>query len=134
MRRLARMLGMGSGSCAVGRVAKVRHGDACCVRKPSAVEAAERRLASGPTGTWDVSQVVELDDLMAECRSTGEDVILGGMHPILGAKMQVLLDPSKVEHAIKVVTNLDSSLSGIELKVCLYSRQLTICEQCFHSL
>ena len=37
-------------------------------------------------GTWDISQVIELDDLLKECRVTGEDVIIGGVHPILGAK------------------------------------------------
>ena len=37
-------------------------------------------------GTWLTKEVVELDDLMAEVRSTGEEVILGGVHPILGAK------------------------------------------------
>jgi hypothetical protein len=37
-------------------------------------------------GTWLADQVIELSDLMQEVRQTGEEVILGGVHPILGAK------------------------------------------------
>ena len=37
-------------------------------------------------GTFGMDQVQELDDIMKECRRSGEDVILGGVHPILGCK------------------------------------------------
>ena len=37
-------------------------------------------------GTWDLSGVRELDDVYAESRRTGEVFIIGGTHPILGAK------------------------------------------------
>ena len=37
-------------------------------------------------GTWNMSVVYECGDLIKESKETGEDVILGGVHPILGAK------------------------------------------------
>ena len=37
-------------------------------------------------GTWNLSSVMELDDLLKECRESGEEVVIGGVHPILGAK------------------------------------------------
>ena len=37
-------------------------------------------------GTWDLSRVRELDDVVQEAWNTSEDVIYGGVHPILGAK------------------------------------------------
>ena len=38
------------------------------------------------------SQVIELDDLLKECRVTGEDVIIGGVHPIF--------EPSKLKREL----------------------------------
>ena len=37
-------------------------------------------------GTWLLDDVVELSDLFAETRRTHEEIVLGGVHPILGAK------------------------------------------------
>ena len=37
-------------------------------------------------GTWNMNSVRELDDILKEARQTGEETVLGGVHPILGAK------------------------------------------------
>ena len=37
-------------------------------------------------GTWNVKTVIELDDLLAWSRKERIERILGGVHPILGAK------------------------------------------------
>ena len=37
-------------------------------------------------GTWNLNSVMELDDLLALKKSKGQDVIIGSVHPILGAK------------------------------------------------
>ena len=65
-------------------------------------------------GTWDVSQVVELDDLMTECRSTGEDVILGGVHPILGAKQA---EKGAIDYRCRVVFTAPRARSASGLDV-----------------
>jgi len=41
-------------------------------------------------GTWDVKRVIEKRDLFKKLRQTGEEVELGTVHPILGAKVRRL--------------------------------------------
>ena len=37
-------------------------------------------------GTWDLDSVTELSDLLYQAGKTGEEIIDGGVHPILGSK------------------------------------------------
>ena len=69
-------------------------------------------------GTWDVSGVIELDGLMKECRNTGEDAIIGGIHPILGAKQA---EKGVVDYRCRVVFSAPRARSASGLDVhCLY--------------
>jgi hypothetical protein len=54
---------------------------------PSGQEAIAKEFTThNQKGTWDLSSVKELDDVVRESRSSGEKIIIGGVHPILGAK------------------------------------------------
>ena len=65
------------------------------VNKPVAAGSAQWKSVEGKTaldeeakkhekkGTWNLKKVVELKELLRETRETGEEVILGGVHPVM---------------------------------------------------
>ena len=68
------------------------------VNKPVAANSKEWRSSSGQQalvdekqkhekrGTWDLKGVVELSKLLQETRRTGEEVVIGGVHPVMYEK------------------------------------------------
>ena len=46
----------------------------------------EERAKHEKRGTWNLKGVIEVNDLMKQTRETGEEVILGGVHPVMYQK------------------------------------------------
>ena len=51
-------------------------------------------------GTWDMKSVMELDDLLAMARKEKIELVLGGVHPILGAKGAEMAANSTLKEAL----------------------------------
>ena len=55
-------------------------------------------------GTWNIDGVRELSELMEECRKADEDIILGAVHPIMGAKGSESQKAERVPEDLRVRT------------------------------
>jgi hypothetical protein len=62
--------------------------------------------------TWDLSQVVELSTLLKETRAAGEEVILGGVHPVMYEKHAEDVDKSKIRARVVFTAPRARTTSG----------------------
>ena len=69
-------------------------------------------------GTWNLANVRELSDIVAESHNTGKDVILGGVHPILGMKGAEGTNPT-MRCRIVFTAPRARTASGLDVQ-CLY--------------
>ena len=83
-------------------------------------------------GTWDLSKVIELSELLCETRASGEELKPGGLHPVMYQKRAENADIAELRARIVFTAPKARTSSGLDLHT--FYNEISIAPVTFQAL